>query len=279
MALGCHDISCSYHFMDIVMAVIFLESKDNAKIKHLRGLIELNSARKKYQQTVLEGTHLCLAWLQQQKKIFSLFTTEQALKHPDLQKIMTLYKGHIFVISEVLYKDLSTLGTTLACLAVIDLPQNLPTIDFNQDTLILENVQDPGNVGTLLRSAAAANIKQVICTQGSASLWSPRVLRAGMGAHFSLTCFENSTLEHILPNFKIPVFVTSSHRSTSLYSKNLTQACVWILGNEGQGASDYALAHAQAVTIPQPGGQESLNVAIAGSVCFFEMVRQRQING
>jgi len=240
------------------MAVIFLESKDNAKIKHLRGLIELNSARKKHQQTVLEGTHLCLAWLQQQKKLFSLFTTEQALEHPDLKKIIELHQGHVFIISEVLYKDLSTLGNTLPCLAIIDLPKTASTIDYNVDTLILENVQDPGNVGTLLRSAAAANIKQIICTQGSASLWSPRVLRAGMGAHFSLSCFENF------------------HRSTSLYSKDLSKPCVWILGNEGQGASDYALEHAQSVTIPQPGGQESLNVAIAGSICFFEMVRQRQ---
>lgn len=258
------------------MAVIFLESKDNAKIKHLRGLIELNSARKKHQQTVLEGTHLCLAWLQQQKKIFSLFTTEKALAHPDLEKIIQQHNGHVFVISEVLYKDLSTLGTTLPCLAIIDLPKTSSTIDFKIDTLILENVQDPGNVGTLLRSAAAANIKQVICTQGSASLWSPRVLRAGMGAHFSLSCFENFQLNELITKFQIPVFVTSSHQSTSLYAKDLTQACVWILGNEGQGASEYALQHAQAVAIPQPGGQESLNVAIAGSICFFEMVRQRQ---
>ena len=258
------------------MAVIFLESKDNAKIKHLRGLMELNSARKKHQQTVLEGAHLCLAWLQQQKKFSALFTTEATLEHPEFSQIMQLHQGHIFILSEVLYKDLSLLGTTLPCLAIIELPQNPPQIDFNQDTLILENVQDPGNVGTLLRSAAAANIKQVLCTQGSASLWAPRVLRAGMGAHFSLSCYENIVLQEILPHFKIPVYVTSSHRSTSLYSKDLSQACVWILGNEGQGASDYALKHAQAVTIPQPGGQESLNVAIAGSICLFEMVRQRQ---
>ncbi|MDA4441916.1 hypothetical protein NY885_18455, partial [Escherichia coli] len=78
-------------------------------------------------------------------------------------------------------------GNTLPCLAIIDLPKTASTIDYSVDTLILENVQDPGNVGTLLRSAAAANIKQIICTQGSASLWSPRVLRAGMGAHFSLS--------------------------------------------------------------------------------------------
>lgn len=257
------------------MPILFLESKDNPKIKHLRGLIEQNSYRKKQGQTVLEGSHLCLAWLEQNRKINAIFTTENALKHPDLNDILDKYQGTVFVIGESLYKDLSTLGTTLACLAIVDLPSSSQALDYQADTLILENVQDPGNVGTLLRSAAAAGIQQIVCTKGSASLWSPRVLRAGMGAHFSLQTFENIQLEEILEQFKIPVYVTSSHRSTSLYAKDLSQPCVWILGNEGQGVSDYALAHAEAVTIPQPGGQESLNVAIAGSVCFFEMVRQR----
>lgn len=257
------------------MPTLFLESKDNPKIKHLRGLIEQNSYRKKQGQTVLEGSHLCLAWLEQNRKINAIFTTENALKHPDLNDILDQYQGTVFVIGESLYKDLSTLGTTLACLAIVDLPSSSQALDYQADTLILENVQDPGNVGTLLRSAAAAGIQQIVCTKGSASLWSPRVLRAGMGAHFSLQTFENIQLEEILEQFKIPVYVTSSHRSTSLYAKDLSQPCVWILGNEGQGVSDYALAHAEAVTIPQPGGQESLNVAVAGSVCFFEMVRQR----
>ncbi|WP_035362944.1 TrmH family RNA methyltransferase [Acinetobacter indicus] len=257
------------------MPTLFLESKDNPKIKHLRGLIEQNSYRKKQGQTVLEGSHLCLAWLEQNRKINAIFTTENALKHPDLNDILDQYQGTVFVIGESLYKDLSTLGTTLACLAIVDLPSSSQALDYQADTLILENVQDPGNVGTLLRSAAAAGIQQIVCTKGSASLWSPRVLRAGMGAHFSLQTFENIQLDEILEQFKIPVYVTSSHRSTSLYAKDLSQPCVWILGNEGQGVSDYALAHAEAVTIPQPGGQESLNVAIAGSVCFFEMVRQR----
>ncbi|WP_104499175.1 TrmH family RNA methyltransferase [Acinetobacter indicus] len=257
------------------MPILFLESKDNPKIKHLRGLIEQNSYRKKQGQTVLEGSHLCLAWLEQNRKINAIFTTENALKHPDLNDILDQYQGTVFVIGESLYKDLSTLGTTLACLAIVDLPSSSQALDYQADTLILENVQDPGNVGTLLRSAAAAGIQQIVCTKGSASLWSPRVLRAGMGAHFSLQTFENIQLEEVLEQFKIPVYVTSSHRSTSLYAKDLSQPCVWILGNEGQGVSDYALAHAEAVTIPQPGGQESLNVAVAGSVCFFEMVRQR----
>ncbi|MFT4021316.1 MAG: RNA methyltransferase [Acinetobacter sp.] len=258
------------------MSIFYLASKDNAKIKHLRALIEQNQYRKKQQQTVLEGTHLCLAWLQSQQNIVSIFTTEQALEHPDFEKIQALYQGQIFVISEVLYRDLSALGTTLACLAVIDQPRSSQTVNFKADTLILDNIQDPGNVGTLLRSAAAANVKQILCTKGVASLWSPRVLRAGMGAHFALQCFENVNLEQVLTQFNIPVYATSSHRSESLYSQDLTQPCVWILGNEGQGVSEYALEYAQSITIPQPGGQESLNVAIAGSICLFEMVRQRQ---
>ncbi|MEQ1093228.1 MULTISPECIES: TrmH family RNA methyltransferase [Acinetobacter] len=257
------------------MSIVFLESKDNPKIKHLRGLIEQSSYRKKQGQTVLEGTHLGLAWVEKKKKLNSIFTTENALEHPDICDILDEYEGAVFVIAESLYRDLSTLGTTLPFLAVVDLPSSSLSVDFSLDTLILENIQDPGNVGTLLRSAAAAGIKQVICTKGSAALWSPRVLRAGMGAHFSLNTYENVAIEDVLERFEIPVYVTSSHQAESLYQKDLTQACVWILGNEGQGVSDFALAHAQALSIPQPGGQESLNVAIAGSICFFEMVRQR----
>ena len=258
------------------MALIYLESKDNPKIKHLRGLIEQNAYRKKQGQTVLEGTHLVLSWLDSKRPIKSIFTTEQAINHADFDRIAEQYQGAVFILSESLYKDISTLGTTIACLAIVDLPSSSEALNFSEDTLILDNIQDPGNVGTLLRSAAAAGIEQVVCTKGSASLWSPRVLRAGMGAHFSLNTFENIALEDILTKFKIPVYATSSHQSENLYSKNLRKQCVWILGNEGQGVSEYALQHAEAVAIPQPGGQESLNVAIAGSICFFEMVRQRQ---
>ncbi|WP_180073585.1 MULTISPECIES: RNA methyltransferase [unclassified Acinetobacter] len=258
------------------MALIYLESKDNPKIKHLRGLIEQNAYRKKQGQTVLEGTHLVLSWLDSKRPIKSIFTTEQAINHADFDRIAEQYQGAVFILSESLYKDISTLGTSIACLAIVDLPSSSEALNFSEDTLILDNIQDPGNVGTLLRSAAAAGIEQVVCTKGSASLWSPRVLRAGMGAHFSLNTFENMALEDILTKFKIPVYATSSHQSENLYSKNLRKQCVWILGNEGQGVSEYALQHAEAVAIPQPGGQESLNVAIAGSICFFEMVRQRQ---
>lgn len=257
------------------MSIYYLESKDNPKIKHLRALLEQSHYRKKHQQSVIEGTHLCLAYLQHYP-VQAIFTTEQALQHDDFARIQQLYTSSIFVIPANLYKELSQLGTSLACLTVIDLSHHQhQDINFYQDTLILDNIQDPGNVGTLLRSAAAANIKQILCTTGTASLWSPRVVRAGMGAHFSLNCIENIQLNNVLPQFRIPIYATSSHLSQSLYNVDLHSAHAWILGNEGQGVSDYALTFAQRVNIPQPGGQDSLNVAVAGSICLFEMVRQR----
>lgn len=259
------------------MSIIYLESKDNSKIKHLRALIEQQHYRKKHQQSVIEGTHLALAYLEY-APLLSIFATENALQHDDFQRIQQQYHGQIFIISQQLYKELSNLGTSLACLAIIDLKfhqKNIDEIQYDKDTLILENVQDPGNVGTLLRSAAAAGIQQIICSQGTAALWSPRVVRAGMGAHFALQCFENIELSDILHQFKIPVLATSLQNSNSIYQQDLRSPVVWILGNEGQGVTNDILRHAQAVNIPQPGGQESLNVAVAGSICLFEMVRQR----
>lgn len=259
------------------MKLIYLESKDNPKIKHLRSLIEQHHYRKKHQQSVIEGSHLALAYLEY-APLSAVFTTEAALQHDDLIQIQQKSSTPIFILSPAQYKTLSGLGTSLPCLAIIDLKHHLFSLDqinYQRDTLILDQIQDPGNVGTLLRSAAAANIKQIICTQGTAAIWSPRVVRAGMGAHFSLHCFENMKLEHCLTQFKLPIYATSSHHAHSLYQLDLRQPHVWILGNEGQGVSEFALQHAQAVTIPQPGGQESLNVAVAGSICLFEMVRQR----
>ncbi|GAA5015917.1 RNA methyltransferase [Acinetobacter puyangensis] len=253
----------------------FIQSKDNPKLKHLRGLIEQASLRKKQQQTVLEGSHILESYLHTGQQPGCMFTTEQGFEHPDNQDALALSTCPVFIITEQLYKSVSPLVQTTPLLAIIDLPQIEQRWFGTQDTLILDKIQDPGNVGTLLRSAAASGVKQVLTIAGTASLWSPRVLRAAMGAHFSLALFESIEYEHILTEFKIPIYATSSHRPVSIYNLDLTSPCVWILGNEGQGVEETLLQQATAVTIPQPGGQESLNVAVAGSICLFEMTRQR----
>lgn len=253
----------------------FIQSKDNPKLKQLRGLIEQTSLRKKLQKTVLEGAHLLESYLQHGKQPECIYTTEQGLIHPENQAALTKIECPIYILSEQNYKSISLLAQSTPLLAVIDFAHNSTNFAKAADTLILDRIQDPGNVGTLLRSAAAVGIRQIISTTGTASLWSPKILRAAMGAHFALDLFENIDNATILNHFSIPIYATSSHRPQSIYTLDFRTPCVWILGNEGQGVHAELLQHAHAVTIPQPGGQESLNVATAGSICLFEMMRQR----
>ncbi|KAA8732723.1 RNA methyltransferase [Acinetobacter qingfengensis] len=253
----------------------FIQSKENPKLKHLRGLIEQPSTRKKHAQTILEGAHLIESYLNSKQQPQSVFITETGLQHPENQIALTQINCPVFILPEQIYKSLSTLTQATPLMAIIQQPESDAHWKSTLDTLILDHIQDPGNVGTLLRSAAAVGVRQIIATKGTASLWSPRVLRAAMGAHFTLNLFENADYHDILNTFNIPILATSSHRPTSIYNIDLTQPLVWILGNEGQGVHPVLLEQAKAVTIPQPGGQESLNVAIAGSVCLFEMMRQR----
>jgi TrmH family RNA methyltransferase len=255
-----------------------ITSRDNPRLKHLRGLLEQANARRKSGQTVLEGIHLLDAYQRAGLTPESIFFSESMLTHPEVNDLLDGWKQvPRFVLPDALYKEMRTLGQGMDIMAQIlsvnaALPERLTT-----DLLILEDVQDAGNVGTLLRTAAAAGIKRVVCTTGTASVWSPRVLRAGMGAQFGLEVIEHADMSDVLQRLDVPLHATSSHASQSLYALNLTTPSAWLMGNEGQGASDLALANAIAVTIPQPGGQESLNVAIAGAICMFEMVRQRLV--
>ncbi len=255
-----------------------ITSRDNPRLKHLRGLLEQANARRKASQTVLEGIHLLDAYQRAGQTPDSIFLSESMLTHPEVNDLLDGWKQvSRFVLPDALYKEMRTLGQGIDIMALINTVHTALPERLTVDALILEDVQDAGNVGTLLRTAAAAGIKQVICTTGTASAWSPRVLRAGMGAQFGLEIIEQADINEVIERLDIPLHATSSHASQSLYALDLTTPIAWLMGNEGQGASDVALANAIAVTIPQPGGQESLNVAIAGAICMFEMVRQRLV--
>ena len=131
-------------------------------------------------------------------------------------------------------------------------------------------------MGSLLRSAAAAGIKQVFCSRGTVSAWSPKVMRAGMGAHFFLDIVENVDLLSVLRNTQIPILATSSYAKKIVYDIDLAQAVVWLFGHEGQGLSEELMDRAtDQVIIPHLGKVESLNVAASAAICFFEQVRQR----
>jgi TrmH family RNA methyltransferase len=152
---------------------------------------------------------------------------------------------------------------------ILDLPA-AAALQPSVATVVLDRVQDAGNVGSILRSASAFGFRQVVAVKGSAALWSSKVLRAGMGAHFALELIEG--IEHgDLQALEVPILVTSSHAGEFLHRATLPWPCAWVMGHEGQGVSP-ALEQraAMRIRIAQPGGEESLNVGAAAAICLHQ---------
>jgi TrmH family RNA methyltransferase len=172
------------------------------------------------------------------------------------------------VIADALLPEISGLESPAPMGFVMDLPAP-GALSPGAASLILDRVQDAGNVGSMLRSAAAFGFGQVIALKGTAALWSPKVLRAGMGAHFALQLVEGLAPD-ALDVLSVPILVTSSHHGGFLHQQKLPMPCAWAMGHEGQGVSDDLMARASLkVRIDQPGGEESLNVAAAAAICLY----------
>ena len=140
---------------------------------------------------------------------------------------------------------------------------------------MLDRIQDPGNVGAILRSAAAFGFAQVLALVGTAALWAPKVVRAGMGAHFGLRLIEGVDAAQ-LGELAVPIFGTSPRADQRIDAFALPWPCAWAFGHEGQGLSATVAAQCRAMLrIPQPGGEESLNVAAAAAICLYESARRR----
>ena len=170
-------------------------------------------------------------------------------------------------IPDALFRELSGLESPASVGFVIDLPFEL-ALQPLAATVILDRVQDAGNVGSILRSAGAFGFRQVIALKGTAALWSPKVLRAGMGAHFGLNLLEGVTLDD-LQALQVPIVVTSSHQGDLIQNLRLPHPCAWAMGHEGQGVCNALMQRAAVhVRIGQPGGEESLNVAAAAAICL-----------
>ncbi|MDZ4355686.1 MAG: RNA methyltransferase, partial [Variovorax sp.] len=174
---------------------------------------------------------------------------------------------HNVSLPDALMAGISGLESPAGVGFVWDLPK-AAALQAGAASVVLDRLQDAGNVGSILRSAAAMGFAQVLALKGTAALWSPKVLRAGMGAHFGLHLVEGLSVDD-LSGLVVPLLVTSSHQGDFLHKARLPWPCAWVLGHEGQGVSTAleALA-AQTVRIVQPGGEESLNVAAAAAICL-----------
>ena len=171
------------------------------------------------------------------------------------------------VIVDALWREFTALESPEGMGCVLALPE-VPALQSDAPTVVLDRVQDAGNVGSILRSAAAFGFTQIVALKGTALLWSPKVLRAGMGAHFALRLVEGLS-EAALDGLHVPLLATSSHQGDWLHRAELPWPCGWLLGHEGQGVSKALQQRAaRQIRIAQPGGEESLNVAAAAAICL-----------
>lgn len=253
-------------------------SRENVLYKELKLLATRPPARRKMGRTLLDGVHLCEAYLQQVGTPAMCVVSDAGMLNPEVAALVAeceRRQAQCVQLTEPLYRALSQVENGVDLLFIVETPEKAVPGRLDHAAVLLDNVQDPGNLGSMLRSAAAAGIMHIYCGGGTVFAWSPKVLRAGMGAHFLLTIYENVDLEALIREASVPVLATSSHASRSIYEMNLRQPVAWLFGHEGQGVDEKLLEHAsEKVAIPHRGAMESLNVAASAAVCFFEQLRQ-----
>ena len=241
-------------------------SRDNSLFKLLRLLSTHSTAYRKLGQFWIEGDHLCQAAVDRQLAPAVVVLAESFL--PDAPAGWMHLAQRTVVLPDALFDEISALQSARRVGFLVDRPV-LQTPGRALPSVLLDRVQDAGNVGSILRSAAAFGFRQVLALSGTAALWSPKVLRAGMGAHFALDLFEGLDVDSALASLETPVVCTSSHQGGLLQLQPLPWPCAWAFGHEGQGLSDELLRRCcVTVRIGQPGGEESLNVAAAAAICL-----------
>jgi TrmH family RNA methyltransferase len=260
------------------MKIQLIQSRDNPKLKQLRALLNSNRARQQDDLTVLEGAHLCSAWLQRQLPVISAWVSETGQQDIEINAVLRQLpdRATVYILPDTLFQQVSSLETGAALCCIIEPKLQVIELVRPHDCVVLDAVQDPGNVGTILRTAAAAGVQEAWLGQGCASAWAPKTLRAGMGAHCVINITEGVSLPEILPTIDATTIAADVQAKHSLFDMNLRMPIAWIFGNEGQGLSEPVLSLVQArVFIPQSPVIESMNVAAAAAVSLFEMRRQR----
>ena len=253
--------------------VLHITARDNPSLQRLRKLSQDAAAYRKLGSVWLEGDHLARALLQRGQQPTLAVVSENAYAEPALRELADA-APRVLVLPPALFKSISGLESPAQIGFEVTHAMDLRPLK-GQDSVVLDRLQDAGNVGTILRSAAAFGFRQVLALKGTAALWSAKVLRAGMGAHFGLRLVEGLAPED-LDGLDLPLIATSSHAQSQLHQTRLPSPCAWVMGHEGQGVQPALMQRcALSVGIPQPGGEESLNVGSAAAVCLYESARQR----
>jgi len=248
-----------------------VSSKHNELFKDLRKLLADPAAYRKLGRVWIEGDHLCRALLERGRVPQRAIVTETGWATPALASLARA-APEVVCVPDALMRELSGLESPAPIGFLVDAAQG-GAVRPGVRGVVLDRLQDPGNVGSILRSASAMGFAQVVALKGTVALWSPKVLRAGMGAHFALHLVEGAAAAD-LAALGVPVVGTHLRDATWLHETALPDPLAWVFGHEGQGLSDEVAAACTArVRIAQPGGEESLNVAAAAAICLHESAR------
>ncbi len=253
-----------------------ITSADNPRFKALYKLQQSSRERRQQGLSLLDGIHLVAAYRDHVGLPEQVVVSQSGLDHPEIGALLAaLAPCTPLLLTDALFKQLSSVATPTGVIAVIKTPRPSAVAAEIDACVMLEDIQDPGNLGSILRTAAAAGIRHVLLSKGSVHAWSPRVLRAGMGAHFLLRIDEQCDLLTLARAFEGKVIATGQRAPKSVFDADLTGKVALLFGNEGTGLSaELAAAAREVVAIPMPGKTESLNAAAAAAVCLFERVRQ-----
>jgi len=256
-----------------------IQSRSNPFFKALASQSKL--AGRNGEPVWLEGPHLCEAWLSHRgQPTWLIFADSHASRAEVVRLRDAVQEDRQIELPFKLFNTLSSVSTHQGVLIVVEPAVPAHELQLERSTVMLDHVQDPGNVGTILRTCAAAGVRQVVTSPGSAACWSPKVLRSAQGAHFALEIHEGQDLTALLDKRPLEPsrLATTLTASQSLFETELPNHSIWLFGSEGQGLSEplLKLADTRLRIDHDQQAVESLNVASAVAICLFEQRRQTQ---
>lgn len=261
------------------MSFKHIVSRDNPVFKQLKKLADTARERRSEAKTLLDGVHLIESYLDAfgESGIALVIIPEGKSSVEATGLIQNLEHIPTVMLPTLMFAELTPVASATGILALVTIPQiSLP--EAPAFALMLEDIQDPGNLGSILRTAAAAGVDVVYLSTSCTDAWSPKALRGGQGAQFVLPIQERADLIAQLQSFSGNSYATTM-LGESLYAQDLSQATAFVIGNEGAGLRKQTIeASSKPITIPMAkttlGSVESLNAGAAAAVCLFERKRQ-----
>lgn len=255
----------------------FIASRDNARVKRWRALMRDARERRAHGRAIIEGGNLVTAFLNSGKTVECLIFSKTGSSRAEFNELAVRSGKTPTVLADPVFRSIADTEAPAGIAAEIALPDSVPDMKTSTGCVFLEGIQDAGNVGAILRSAAAFGIRDAVLGRGCADAWSPKALRAASGAHFLIGLAEGANLAAEIGRFTGKIVCTVPRDGIPLAQADLSGRIGWLFGAEGQGVSEaLALRATLKVSIPMTDGAESLNVAAAAAICFHEMARRKR---